>query len=405
MLGGIGQAAPCVLTVDDEAGIRQNVTAYLEDCGYRTLEAANGAEGLALFRREHPDVVLCDLRMPEMDGLDVLARIRDESPDTPVIVVSGVGTLGDVVEALRRGAWDYLTKPIQDMEFLERAVHRALERRRLARENRDYRDYLELLIGELRQTLERLQQDEEAGRSLQFRLLPSDGQEILGCRFSHRLYPSAYLSGDFVDYFALDDERVAFYMADVSGHGAASAFLTIMLRTTVNQYREAYRQDGDPTARHPEQILARLNRDLYQQQLDKYLTICYGVIETDPETRGRRFTWSAGAQFPYPILCCENKIRYLDSPGFPVGLLDEADYSAHSVILPERFSLLLVSDGVLELLDAGPDGDKQELLLERIGPCVAEGPFEMGAVVRRLGVDVQRKMPDDVTFLLVTDAL
>jgi sigma-B regulation protein RsbU (phosphoserine phosphatase) len=390
------KAPASVLTVDDEAGIRRNLSAYLEDCGYRTLEASNGHEGLEVFGRERPDVVLCDLRMPGMDGLEVLARIREESPETPVIVVSGVGTLGDVVEALRRGAWDYLTKPIQDMGFLESALRRALERGRLARENREYRDYLEVVIAELRQTLERLEQDEEAGRSLQFRLLPPDGQELLSCRFSRNLYPSAYLSGDFVDYFALDDQRVGLYMMDVSGHGAASAFLTVMLRTTINQYREAYRQDSDPTACRPERVLARLNQDLCHQQLGKYLTICYGVIDC----REGRFTWSAGGQFPYPILSDGKDAHFLDSPGFPIGLLEEAEFRVHSVTLPSPFSLLLVSDGVLELLDADPDGDRQELLLQRIGV----GHFEIGRVIEALDVDTESSLPDDLTFLLATNA-
>jgi sigma-B regulation protein RsbU (phosphoserine phosphatase) len=386
-----------ILTIDDEAGIRQNISAYLEDCGYRTLDAADGIEGMEIFHRESPDVVLCDLRMPGMDGLEVLARIRDESPDTPVIVVSGVGTLRDVVEALRRGAWDYLTKPIQDMEFLESAVGRALDRARLARENREYRFSLEAVIEELKQTLSRLEQDEQAGRSLQFRLLPPDGQAILGCVFSRRLYPSAYLSGDFVDYFALDADRVGFYMADVSGHGAASAFLTVMLRTTVNQYCEAYRQDGEPTACRPERVLERLNHDLCHQHLDKYLTIFYGIIDR----RERRLTWSAGGQFPYPILSDgEQRPRFLDAPGFPVGLLDEADFTSHSIALPERFSLLLVSDGVLELLSEVQTDDIQELLLQRL----ENAGLGIEAVTEVLGVDARRELPDDVTFLLVTNA-
>ncbi len=384
-----------ILTIDDEAGIRQNLSAYLEDCGYRTLGAANGFEGMEVFRRERPDVVLCDLRMPGMDGLEVLARIRDESPDTPVIVVSGVGTLGDVVEALRRGAWDYLTKPIQDMEFLESAVGRALDRGRLARENREYRESQEVLIKELKQTLERLEADEQAGRSLQGRLLPPDGQTIMGCVFRRRLYPSTYLSGDFVDYFALDAHRVGFYMADVSGHGAASAFLTVMLRTTVNQYCEAYRQGGEPTACHPEQVLERLNHDLCHQHLDKYLTIFYGIIDL----REHRLTWSAGGQFPYPILSDGVRPRFLDAPGFPVGLLEDADFANHSIALPEHFSLLLVSDGVLELLAEAHTDDVQELLLQRL----ENTGLSIEAVTEVLEVDARSQLPDDVTFLMVTN--
>ncbi len=385
----------CVLIIDDEAGIRKNLAAYLEDCGYRILEADNGIEGEAVFRGEHPDVVLCDLRMPGMDGLEVLEHIHKESPDTPVIVVSGAGRVEDVVEALRRGAWDYLTKPIQDMEFLESAVHRALERACLARKNQEYRDYLEVLIDELKRTLGQLEEDEEAGRKLQFRLLPPDGQRIRSLTFSRRLFPSTYLSGDFVDYFAVDHARVGFYIADVSGHGAASAFLTVMLRTTVNQYREAYRQDGESTVCHPERVLERLNKDLCQQRLGKYLTIFYGVIDSHE----RRLTWSAGGQFPYPILSNGSHAHFLDSPGFPVGLVDEADFARHSIILPERFSLLLVSDGVLELLKADHGGDRQECLLKRLGHTRPE----LDAVTADLGVDGQSELSDDVTFLLVTN--
>lgn len=383
----------CVLTIDDEAGIRQNITAYLEDCGYRALEAENGGEGLQVFRQEHPDVVLCDLRMPGKDGLEVLSRIHEASPDTAVIVISGMGTLNDVVEALRRGAWDYLSKPIQDMEFLESAIDRALVRVRLARENRDYREHLELLNEELRHTLSQLEKDEQAGRSLQFRLLPPDDHEFAGCIFSRRLFPSAYLSGDFVDYFALDAERVGFYMTDVSGHGAASAFLTVMLRTTIHQYLEAYRQDGEPTVCHPDRVLQRLNNDLCKQGLDKYLTIFYGIIDR----RAQRLTWSSGGQFPYPIVCNGRPLHFLDSPGYPVGLLNEAEFVRHSVALSKRFSFLLVSDGALELLNPEETDDIQELLLQRL----TQSGLDIESVTAALGVDAARELPDDVTFLLV----
>ena len=127
---------PIVLTVDDEAMIRETIAAFLEDRGFRVLQAANGREGLAVFAAERPDLVLVDLRMPEMDGLEVLQRLHELSPETPAIVVSGTGVIHDAMEAVRRGAWDYVTKPIQDMEVLRLAVDKALERARLRREVR-----------------------------------------------------------------------------------------------------------------------------------------------------------------------------------------------------------------------------------------------------------------------------
>lgn len=135
-----------ILTIDDEAFIRISFRNFLEDCDYRVLEADNGRAGVEIFQREHPDLVLLDLRMPEMDGLEVLQVITAQAPDTPVIVVSGTGVLSDALEALRLGAWDYLMKPVEDLSVMQHAVERALERSRLLKENRNYKKHLEEIV-------------------------------------------------------------------------------------------------------------------------------------------------------------------------------------------------------------------------------------------------------------------
>ena len=86
-----------ILTIEDEPPIRNSIVAYLEDSGFTMLEANDGPSGLEIFRHEHPDVVLCDLRLPGMDGLEVLSTITAESPETPVIIVSGVSLLNYAV--------------------------------------------------------------------------------------------------------------------------------------------------------------------------------------------------------------------------------------------------------------------------------------------------------------------
>jgi putative nucleotidyltransferase with HDIG domain len=132
-----------VLTVDDDEFVREILVAYLEDSGYEVLQAENGLLGLETFRRENPDLVMLDLRMPEMDGLEVLSHIINESPDTPVILVSGMGTIGDAIKALKLGAWDYIAKPIHDMGVLEHAVNKALERADFIEQRKTYREHLE----------------------------------------------------------------------------------------------------------------------------------------------------------------------------------------------------------------------------------------------------------------------
>lgn len=132
-----------VLVIDDEALIRQSITTYLEDSGFTVLQADDGPGGLNLIKETQPDVVLLDLRMPEMDGLEVLARVTDDWPHIPVVVVTGAGVLKDAIEALRLGAFDYISKPISDMALLDHAICRALEMQRLVAENDRYHRQLE----------------------------------------------------------------------------------------------------------------------------------------------------------------------------------------------------------------------------------------------------------------------
>ncbi|MFO7803170.1 MAG: sigma 54-interacting transcriptional regulator [Desulfovermiculus sp.] len=156
-----------LLIVDDDPVVRESVAVYLEDSGFAVQEAEDGFQGLELLRRSRPDVLLLDLRMPGMDGLDVLAEVNREARDIPVIVITGVGVLQDAVSAIRHGAYDFVTKPITDMTVLEHSVTNALNQARLKEENNAYRFHLEQEVGKKTQTLEeRTRELEEANRRL-----------------------------------------------------------------------------------------------------------------------------------------------------------------------------------------------------------------------------------------------
>lgn len=129
--------------IDDEPIMLKNMTVYFEDSGFEVIQSIDGKTGLETFVSQQPDLVLLDLRMPGMDGLEVLSVLKKRSPDTPVIVVTGEGGMGDAVSALRLGAYDFITKPILDMALLEHSVNEALEKSRLVYENRKYRKFLE----------------------------------------------------------------------------------------------------------------------------------------------------------------------------------------------------------------------------------------------------------------------
>lgn len=135
-----------ILSIDDELMIRHSIVAFLEDYDFEVIEAENGRVGIEKIRSEKPDLILCDLRMPEVDGLDVLKMVQEETPETPIIMVSGTSLMKDVVEALRLGAWDYIMKPISDLGILYIAVEKALEKTNLIKENNAYKNKLEEML-------------------------------------------------------------------------------------------------------------------------------------------------------------------------------------------------------------------------------------------------------------------
>ncbi len=132
-----------ILLVDDEPAFLELLGDYLRDQGHEVCLAENGAVGLDLYNSEMPDVVLLDLKLPDMSGLDVLRHITARDEETAMIVISGAGSMDDVIEALRRGAWDFLVKPLINLEFVMHAVEKGLEKKRLRQENRLHREHLE----------------------------------------------------------------------------------------------------------------------------------------------------------------------------------------------------------------------------------------------------------------------
>ncbi len=139
-----------ILVIDDEAAIRESLRMTLEYEGYECVLAATGQEGLALAERESPDLVLLDVKMPGMDGLEVLDRLRAMNEALPVVVVSGHGTISTAVEATKKGAFDFIEKPFASDRVLV-SLRNALDQRRLRDENRSLKRAVEVrhqMIGE-----------------------------------------------------------------------------------------------------------------------------------------------------------------------------------------------------------------------------------------------------------------
>jgi DNA-binding NtrC family response regulator len=121
-----------VLIVDDEKLLRWSIAQKLLAWGYTPVEASTGKEGLRLFRSTYPDLILLDLRLPDEDGMDLLQTFRSEDPDVPIVVITAYGSVDEAVQAMKRGADDFMTKPL-DFTRLQVTLERLLENVRLKR--------------------------------------------------------------------------------------------------------------------------------------------------------------------------------------------------------------------------------------------------------------------------------
>ncbi|MBQ1198500.1 MAG: sigma-54-dependent Fis family transcriptional regulator, partial [Spirochaetaceae bacterium] len=130
-----------ILIIDDEKNIREGLSASLEMEGYNTVLAENGKQGLELFAKGDIDLVITDLRMPEVTGEQVMQKILSENPGVPVIVLTGHGSIDSAVDAMRLGAYDFLTKPL-NLDRLTLIVKRALQGRELSLQHRHLQEEL-----------------------------------------------------------------------------------------------------------------------------------------------------------------------------------------------------------------------------------------------------------------------
>jgi serine phosphatase RsbU (regulator of sigma subunit) len=381
---------PAVLIVDDDDGVRRVFRRVLEREGMRVAEAANGETGIAMCRELAPGMVFLDLRMPGMDGLDVLSALVERHPETPVVVVSGHGTMDDAVQALRRGAWDFVGKPLADNELLIRAARRGIERSQLLRQNREYGDSLRRTNQRLSAALRELRNDEQAARQLQFQLLPEEGLKIGSLAFSRRLFPSQLLSGDFLDYFALTDRYAGLYLADVAGHGAASAFVTAILTTLVGKYRELLHLREDETLLRPSEFLKCLDADLARLSIAKHVTMFYAVIDL---ASGKLTYGNAGA-FPFPFLANGDHVTELESSGRPLNLPGRGRFGEGEAELASGGRLLLLSDGVLELTPKKSQRNRRDEIAELLRRA-----HSIEDLTKPIGLSESTALSDDVAIV------
>ncbi len=339
------------------------------------------------------DVVLCDIDMPGIDWNAVFEMLTERQLEISAIMLSSQGDVVDVLTALRLGFSDFFLKPLDDWDALLSSVDRCARQSALRRENVAYRKQLEGANAELRGTVQVLEQDQQAGRHVQMRMLPESPMLIERYVFSHSVIPSLYLSGDYTDYFRVGEGHAVFVIADVSGHGSSSAFVTVMLKHLFARKRSDYIHRDDPMILRPVAMLQRANRDLLELGIGKFSTVILGVIDLQENS----LRYSIAGHLPLPVLVTNGGAAYLPGEGTAVGIMEDAEYREHQLLLPAQFMLALFTDGILEILPPDNLVEKEKYFLEVFSHS-CESPEQ---IVLSLGLDQVSAAPDDIAALFV----
>ena len=239
-----------ILIVEDDPVFRTMLVGFLKSQGCFVREAEDGLIGLRSLKDEIPDLLLCDLSMPVMTGMEFVEEVALQYPMTPVIVISGTGNMTDVAQALRLGVKDFLIKPIDNIMTLKSSIVSVLKMQDSARQNQQDFSQRWLMDGddaglveeELQWHISELKTNPQAARELLMGLMPDLQSRCGRWKLSYRALQAADISPVIFDYIWLIDGQLAFYMVDTSSGGENSTATALLIRACFNDF---LRQQGN----------------------------------------------------------------------------------------------------------------------------------------------------------------
>lgn len=361
--------------------------------GYYVEIVAEIDDGLDTDIDEDVDLVLCDIDMPGISWDTMLEVLTERQVGFTAIMLSSSNDPVQVMTALRLGFSDFFVTPIDDWDALFNSADRCMQLRALRRENAVYSNQLESANAELRGTVQVLEQDQQAGRHVQMRMLPESPTRIGDYVCSHSVIPSLYLSGDFIDYFLVGDRYATFVIADVSGHGSSSAFVTVLLKNLFARKRSDFIHRNDLTVISPTAMLEQANHDLLELAIGKFATMVVGVIDLETDI----LNYSVAGHLPLPVLVADGGAEYIPGEGSAVGIMEEVEFDEYELQLPEQFMLALFTDGILEILPPENLIEKEKYFLQAFEGS-RDSPEQL---VVQLGLDKVSSAPDDIAALFI----
>ena len=182
-------------------------------------------------------------------------------------------------------------------------------------------------------------------------------------------------------------------MADAAGHGVSSAFATVFLKSFMSNALENYRASGQKTILEPGALLGKLNTELLRENIGKHLAMFYGVIDVAENS----MLYAGGGQFPFPLLRHDGRVDVIEARAKPVGLFESAVFATEEMALPESFTFVLFSDGVLEVLPESTLKAKIERLSDLVSSAV-----DAERALAGLQLADESSLPDDIAVLVIS---
>ena len=336
-MGDVNYQDARVLVVDDNEMNRDILARRLSRIGLNVDTAEDGNTGLDKILTGEYNLIMLDIMMPDIDGIEVLKRTREffSKTELPIIMATAKDEGADLAEALSLGANDYVTKPL-DFKVVRARVDNVLGYTQAA--------------NELSVANERMRSDLEAAARVQQSLLPDEHVDVEGAEFMWHYRPCDELAGDGLNVFKCDDENVAMYVMDVSGHGVAAALLSVSVTHHLSQLigssDESAQCDmtGDNVV-SPAWLASNLNTLFPMQSVGRhYFTFVYGVLNI----RTRQFCFvSAGSPGPL-VVHADGTSEVHDVPAVPIGMFPDSEYVDSIIQLQQGDRLYLHSDGLYE---------------------------------------------------------
>ena len=378
-------SAPRILVVDDEPDLEplilQKFRKRIRDGELQFSFARHGEDALEELR-EHPEIgiIFTDINMPVMDGLTLLTHVADLNRQVKTVIVSAYDDMQNIRTAMNRGAFDFLTKPIdfQDFEVTLKKTHDELE---AIQQSHRHREQLFALQNEL-SIASRIQQS----------ILPREFPVNSRFQIAAQMLPARMVSGDFFDFFLLDENRLAFAVGDVSGKGIPAAIYMAVSRTLL---RATTAQNLTPL-----ECLLYVNHVLVKQgEGEMFVTLCYAVLDL----RTGELEFCVAGQTPPWLITAKTAEPLKYVRGTMLGLFDDPEIGTGRITLDPGASFFVATDGVMDAERAdgsefGENGIRE--VLEAVGSFPAEKTIQrLFGVVDAFSAGAPQS--DDMTALTV----